>query len=177
MSHVLPSDKAEEVQSKSTAPSGQWRAPTIIFPKEVVSVQDHGQQLLQPLAKDWINCPSTLQRTQVPNHLSFVFPCPCLHLACKWTWQPFCYFITECYKMCSYGESWRDRECFSLCLLAVLFHVSQPGSVIYPGNAVVPADPSPHIALSLSTAVHWHASQTLINNSGVQTTDEGVYRL
>lgn len=62
------------------------------------------------------------------------------------------YFVyeAECAVMGRAGGT----DCFSLCLFAVLFHVSQPSSVIYLGSTVVPADPSPHRALLLSTAAH-----------------------
>lgn len=62
-------------------------------------------------------------------------------------------------KVCSYGESWRDSECLSQCLFAGLFHASQPGSAINPEYRDVPADPSPHRAPLLVTAVHSHAAQ------------------
>lgn len=120
--------------------------------------------------------PATPHKTciKLPNNslsLLLFCLCPCLHLSCKRNWYPLLFFlifflfmkllnVQATGNVCHYGESWRDSKCLSQYLFAALFHASQPGSAINPEHPNVPADPSPHRAPLLATAVHWHASQT-----------------
>lgn len=178
MYHVLLTDTAKEISVKafwsfrtadSSTPSYLWsssKSKDAIFPKEVLkSVQYHGEQLSQGLAwgsqkERWLSFSFTSRSLTLLLSTSVQSLCPCLHLHCKGSWQPFFFFFRlngeAVGKVCSYGESWRGNECLSQHLFAGLFHASQPGSVINPEYPAFPADPSPHRA----AAVHWHASQT-----------------
>lgn len=88
MSRVLTSEKAEEAQSPLLLQDSGEHLP-LFPPKKLCRFRTTDSNLA--VGKRRNKLPFNTAKSFVST--SFVFPCPCLHLACKWTWQPFCYFI------------------------------------------------------------------------------------
>lgn len=93
-------------QSKPSAPSGQQTAaPTslwcssniwMLFPKRSCVSSGPRTATLTAVGGRLSKLPfNTAENFTARSFVStsFLFSCPCPHLACKWTWQPLCYGI------------------------------------------------------------------------------------
>lgn len=128
MYHVLLTDTAKEISVKafwsfrtadSSTPSYLWsssKSKDAIFPKEVLkSVQYHGEQLSQGLAwgsqkERWLSFSFTSRSLTLLLSTSVQSLCPCLHLHCKGSWQPFFFFKAEWRSSWKGMQLWRELE-------------------------------------------------------------------
>lgn len=198
MYHVLLTDTAKEISVKafwsfrtadSSTPSYLWsssKSKDAIFPKEVLkSVQYHGEQLSQGLAwgsqkERWLSFSFTSRSLTLLLSTSVQSLCPCLHLHCKGSWQPFFFFLGWMEKQLErYAVMERAGEAMSVSLSTSLQASFMPLSLAQWLTLSTP--------LSLLTLLHTEPQQyidmplrQLITSSGcgngVHTRVENAYR-
>lgn len=110
-------------QSKPCVPSGRWTAPIrlwrssniwMLFTKRgCVSSGPWTATLIASCR--WLNkLPLKIAENFTARSIvstPFLFSCSCLHLANKWTWQPFCYVILFVrLNVEAIGKAWRAGE-------------------------------------------------------------------